>query len=126
MSDYVPELGQAMFGNAWGQHEMSEAASGILEWVMKEIELVFWNVNGKEWDRHEDPRIPGVIFRAYYWGDDEQEAQKANFQVEGDPLEIRWYKHSCRGLSTNIEYTPEQWFDWCKRAIETVRRADIR
>jgi hypothetical protein len=32
--------------------------------------------------------------------------------IDGDPQQIRWYKHAGRGQSCALEYTPEQWIAW--------------
>lgn len=38
--------------------------------------------------------------------------------------EIRWYKHPGRGMSVNVDWSPDQWSQWFMQAIEQIREAD--
>ncbi|HUU93150.1 MAG TPA: hypothetical protein VM238_18305 [Phycisphaerae bacterium] len=66
---YVPELGQAVFGAAWSEHEMPDFASALLETLLVMVGNAYWNREQKDWDWLVDPKIPGIEFRPYYWGD---------------------------------------------------------
>lgn len=57
-----PELGQLVFGNPIGAYESPDWVDALVNAVLNEIERVFWNKNQREWNRFEDPRIPGVEF----------------------------------------------------------------
>jgi hypothetical protein len=79
MSNYAPEVGQLLFGNMPGDFSAGDLGEACLQAVLSEIERVFWNRNQRQWDRHEDPAIPGITFRPYSWADcdcgyDEREA----------------------------------------------------
>ena len=126
MSEYTPEAGQALFGCPRGQYSVPDYGCALLEWLMKETERIFWNREQREWDRYEDPRIPGNIFRAYYWGEDDRIAALPNYTIDGDPLEIRWYKHSWRGLTATHEYTPAQWVAWFTLALAHIHKEGQR
>jgi len=66
---YEPELGQAVFGNPSGEYKCPEFVDALLNYLCQEISRVYWNVNQKEWDEYENPRIPNIEYRPYYWGD---------------------------------------------------------
>lgn len=113
-----PEIGQLLTGNPWGEFDCPHWCTALVHEIVREIERVFWNKNQRKWDHREDPRIPGIEFRPYYWGDDETEAYKSNL-AHGN-IEVRWYKHPGRGMSLNVDATTEQiisWFDAVIRAI---------
>ena len=119
---YEPEIGQAVYGNPWGEFKASLQVEAFLAYILVEIERVFWNKNQKEWDRYEDPKIPNIEYRPYYWGEDEEMA-KPNFKFED--VEIRWYKYPGRGMSVNKEMTDKEWHQWRYRCIDTIRKANI-
>lgn len=123
MSIYQPELGQMMFGNPTGQYEVPNYADALIrDLIHNDIDTVFWNINQRKWDEYDDPAIPGVVFRQYWWGDENApEAALPNFAFRG--VEIRWYKHPGRGMSCNQNLTPAQWAEWyeeCHKAIWTA------
>ncbi len=114
----IPELGQLAFGNPWGEHACPQWVDALVRELLREIERVYWNKNQCVWDRRADPRIPGVEFRPYYWGDDEVEQAKPN--LKHGEIEVRWYKHPMRSSSLNVEPRPEvilPWFDSVLAAI---------
>lgn len=120
-----PELGQLMFGNPTGDYGTKPFADALVDGLLNEIGRVFWNVNQKEWDRFEDPKIPGLTYHPYYWGDDETESKKPNLAFDFSPQEIRWYKHPGRGQSCTLEWTPTEWADWYEKALNLICKADI-
>lgn len=121
---YMPELGQAMFGNPTGWFEIPPFAEALILSFLDEIDRVFWNVNQKEWDRHEDPKIKGLVFRPYYWGGNEEEEEKPNLVFDFSPQEIRWYKHPGRGMSCTNAYSNQEWIDWYDKGMSIIRGAD--
>lgn len=125
MSDlYEPELGQLCFGNPCGAYDAGDIGRACLEYVLSEVERVYWNRNQRQWDYYVDPGLPGIAFRPYYWGDIEEEAEKPNLTVDGSDIEIRWYKHPCRGTTTQRPVTPDEWPAWLSKALELVRATD--
>ena len=66
---YEPEVGQMLFGCASGPYEMSQIGDACLQAVMEELGRVYGNRHQRSWNREDDPRITGLIFRPYYWGD---------------------------------------------------------
>jgi len=121
MSDQL-ELGQMAFGNPPGDYPCPEWVDALVAEILHEIHRVYWNNNQREWGMYEDPQIPGVEYRPYYWGDDEDDAAKPNLK-HGD-IEVRWYKHPGRGTSLNVEPQPERMIAWFESAMACVRRAD--
>lgn len=120
------ELGQMVFGNPTGAYGMPLYADALLESLLSEIERVFWNTKQKEWDRFDDPEIPGVTFHPYYWGDDLEKSSLPNFLSDLFPAqEIRWYKHPGRGTSCTVEYTPAQWVEWYTAVHSQINKADV-
>ena len=118
------ELGHLLFGHCEG-YEMPDYAAALVCAIVDKIETVFWNRNQYEWDRREDPRVPGLTFRPYYWGDDDSEAALPNLVLEGwQDQEIRWYKHVGRDMMCTHNYTPDMWVKWFDAALATVRAAD--
>lgn len=123
MSD-APELGQIAFhAGTIGTHPCPDWVDALVRDLLDEIDRVFWNQHQREWDRHEDPKIPGVEFRPYYWGDDEVEAARPNLAHAG--IEVRWYKHPMRGSSLNVDAEPAAmlaWFASARAAIHAHER----
>lgn len=76
--------------------------SAILDKIESELSRCYWNKYQKE--MLSPFKNTGEIYsnntftvRAFYWGEDEEYANLPNFEYEG--LEVRWYKHSGRGLT---------------------------
>ena len=107
------ELGQALFGNPVGEYDMPEYATALLHTLLHQMEIEFWKREQKNWERYEDPQIPGIVYRPYCWcncGDEhtpECPARLSNFEYDG--VEIRWYKYPGRGMTCNKELTPNEW-----------------
>lgn len=118
------EIGQLAFGNPWGDHACPQWCAALVRDILREIGRVFWNRNQREWDLIQDPAIPGIEFRPYYWGDDETEASRPNFKHKD--VEVRWYKHPMRGSSLNVAPDPATMIPWFESAIAAVRAADRR
>ena len=121
MSDDI-ELGQAIYGNPTGEHPCPRWVDALVAEIIDDIDRVFWNKNQREWNQCEDPRIPGVEFRPYFWGDDDAEAAKPN--LKHGAIEVRWYKHPGRGTSLNVAATPEVIIPWFDSAIAAIDAAD--
>ena len=116
-----PELGQIAFGNPTGDFGTEEWQDALLDYLLEEIDRIYWNKNQRKWNR-QDPEFKGVIFNPYYWGEDEKEASKPNFKIKGMSLEIRWYKYPGRGQSVNAEFSKEEWLEWFNKALEVIRK----
>lgn len=121
---YKPELGQLCFGNPWSSVACPEYIAAGLEYLAREIERVEWNIG------QEGYTAPGsncgveyitaeFEMRDYYWGEDQEMAQKPNFKC-GD-LEIRWYKRLGRGMSMNRPIDANEFFQKLDRCLNCLR-----
>ena len=117
-------LGQIMHGNPPGNYETMNYQDALIESLLGNIDRVFWNRYQKEWDRHEDPKMVGVEFRPYFWGDDEMEASKPNLKFIFSEQEVRWYKHPGRGVTVTLDWTPELWVNWYESAYQLIDAND--
>lgn len=119
-------LGQIMYGNPVGNYETKNYQDALVLSLLDEIERVHWNKYQEEWNRHNDPKLVGVEFNHYFWGDDEIEAAKPNLKFIFSEQEIRWYKHPGRGMTVTIDWTPEQWVQWYENAYQLINANDER
>lgn len=115
-----------MYGNPPGNYETKNYQDALVLSLLDEIERVAWNKHQEEWNRHDDPKLVGVEFRPYYWGDNEEEAAKPNLKFIFSDQEIRWYKHAGRGMTVTIDWTPEQWVQWYENAYQLINANDDR
>jgi len=118
MNDYKPELGQMIFGCPYATYEPGPLGEAALRYVLHEIKRVYGNREQMDWDEHTDPGIPGIVFRPYYWGDDETQQTLPNF--ESAEVEIRWYKNPWRGVSVAKDMQPTDWDAWLRETLRCV------
>ncbi len=126
---FQPEIGQMLFGGNQlvGAHDLPNIAEAAVQYLMSRIEIVFWNINQREWDRWEDPKIAGIHYRAWRQDDESEDAEKPNFAVDGfEKVQIRWYKHVGRSMNCTVELTPNEWSQWTDKALEYIRKAQSR
>ena len=116
------ELGQMAFGNPTGDYGTPEFVDALVDYLLNEIERVYWNKYQQEWNREDDPMLKGVIYNSYYWGDDEKEANKPNLAFQGLKQEIRCYKHFGRGQSSSLKYTEKSWRGWFDKAVGIINQ----
>lgn len=122
---YEPELGQAMFGQPYKQHEVPEIWDAALSFLRAELDRVMWNREQRQYDspfgntanRFE---CPAFIVEAYSWDDDYE--QPFNFKWKG--VEISWYKYLGRGMSANADLAPDQAAEMLTECLAAVRDLD--
>jgi hypothetical protein len=118
-----PELGQAFFGNPWAEYDCPQWVDALVRELLANIERAFWNKHQRHWDHYEDPKILGIEFRPYYWGDDEHEANLPNLS-HAPPgqaaIEVRWYKHPMRSATLNVEPKAEAMIAWFESAMQAI------
>lgn len=119
-------LGQLMYGNPTGRFETKNYQDALIESLLNEIERIHHNLYQEEWNRWGDPKLVGVEFRPYYWGDDPEEAAKPNLKFIFSDQEIRWYKHACRGATVTIDWTADEWVQWYENAYQLINANDER
>lgn len=125
---------QAFMGGVWCHYACDDFIEALFDKVLDEIKRVHWNVYQHQWgpswhyDQIEDPYIPGILFTRYYDGceceDEPRHAPECrhvrpNFQHED--VQFRWYKYPGRGMSTNKDWTPEEWRAWLLRCLTTIK-----
>lgn len=105
-----------------------EYVVALVERIADEVARLEWNRTQQEWAsplQNTGARWSNDTFsmRAYYWGDDEAEADVPNFKC-GD-IEIEWYKHVRRGALINRTITPDEavaMFDRCMASLAEMDR----
>lgn len=109
------ELGQIVHGNPTGDYHVEPYIHALILYLIEE-EI--------DWCGYYDPKIKGLTIRAYYRGDDPEEAAKPNLVFDFSPQEIRWYKHPRRGMTYTLDWTPQQWVEWFNKALEVINSED--
>lgn len=119
----------------WCRYSADDFVEALFSAILDEIKRVHWNVFQHQWgpswhaDQVEDPMIPGISFVRYYDGcecEDESEHRpdcrhsKPNFQHED--VQFRWYKYPGRGMSTNKDWSADEWRAWFGRCLATIRQ----
>ena len=132
MSEYKPELGQMCFGSPPGRYAIPEYACACFEYLLAEIRRVFGNARQRVWDEYEDPEIPGIEWRPYYWSDcvcpedgphrPDCPACLPNFKAFG--AEIRWYKYPGRGMSCDVDWDERRWRVWFDACLAQIRAGE--
>lgn len=98
-----------------------------LDKIDEEMHRLYWNEYQAEYDSpflNTGNTYTNDTFqvRSYYWGNDENIMSWPNFRYKD--LEVRWYKHSNRGLTAtkNSELTLDFLADMINDCIESLRR----
>ena len=120
--NYVPELGQACFGQPTEAYALPDWVESMFDGIMCEVERVAWNVNQREFCDSEPCDFGPVHFRPYSW-DDEADAGP-NFWHDDSSIRIRWYKHPGRGMSCNEQPSPSDWIKWHDAVMVAIRQVD--
>lgn len=129
---------QAAYGT-WLRFECDDFVEALLDKILEEIKRVHWNVYQHQWevtwhgDSIEDPEIPGIIFTRYYDGcpcEDEPEHRpdcrhmRPNLQFED--VMFSWYKYPGRGMSSNKDWSSDEWRSWFDRCLKQIRKFDYK
>jgi len=122
MSEYEPELGQAVFGQPYKEYEISNLLYAALQRIDTELDRVMGNVTQKEYhspfaNSGNDFKCDAFEVHAYSW--DETIEQEYNFKWRD--IEISWYKYLGRGMSVNRVMSNDyiaQMLDDCLLALE--------
>jgi hypothetical protein len=124
MSKHEPE---------YKNYDLPEYVIAMFEYVINELDRVYFNINQKERELYDEYNIEGIEYRDYFWcnydhGDsacntcDEKFCEKPNFEFDG--VKIYWYKYIGRGMSCNIEQSSDKWVIWFNKLIEHIRSKD--
>jgi hypothetical protein len=58
--------------------------------------------------------------RPYYWGDEDDEIEKPNFEIPSENFSISWYKYPFRTSESNVKITPSLWNDLIQKCIKSL------
>jgi hypothetical protein len=105
--NYVPELGQEVFGQPHKKFEVSRIVDAALCMIRDQLDIIMWNIEQR--DCPSPFGNTGTSFKcdtfevhAYSWGDDDQP-----FNFKWRDIEISWYKYLGRGMSANTDIAPD-------------------
>lgn len=84
---------------------LPEYARALFMVIQEKIGRVSWNRKPEQREGGFDPETEGITWRPYCWNDESPETELPNL-VSGE-VKIRWYKYPGRGLSCNVDWTPE-------------------
>ena len=121
---YEPELGQMAFGQPWKEYEVPEIWVAALSHLSDELGRAMWNRSQVEYhspfgNTGERFDCPAFSAHAYSWSDDDQ---KWNFKWRD--VEISWYKWLGRGMSANMQLTPDMAAEMLVECLHAVRALD--
>jgi hypothetical protein len=127
MKKYIPELGQASFGQPPKEFECPEYVVALLEKIESLLSKVMWNLKQKEYDSpfsNTGNKFKNKTFKveAYNWN--ESITQKYNFKWED--VEISWYKYLGRGSSINQKITKTKAIRMFNECIKSIRDIDYK
>lgn len=121
--EYTPELGQMFFGQQHQHYVVPPIMDAALEAIDAELCRAMWNIHQREYvspfrnTAASFKDIPAFQVEAYSW--DEDYEQPWNFKC-GD-LEISWYKYLGRGMSANMEISPDMAATVLQTCVDAIR-----
>jgi len=129
------ELGNMLFGNSRGKYPIEDRET---------YQNIFWKYFDPFFDYHMYPLAGGGreyegefltelggyendVFMAnpYYWGEDEEIAERPNFIYKPKGIEISWYKYPLRDAYWNVEMTPEEFDAMCRACVKSMADNNI-
>lgn len=122
---YRPEIGQFLFGQPSQEYAVPEIMEAVFNLIRDRLDSVMWNIHQKEYDSPFSNN--GTAFKnetfeveAYSWN--EEVEQPYNFAWRD--LRVSWYKHCMRGLSANMEITPDMAAECLSDCLRSLERLD--
>lgn len=120
---YTPEVGQALFGQPHQEFEVPPIMEAALAYIRNRLDTVMWNANQEVYASpfgNTGNSFKNDVFEvvAYSWADDEQP-----YNFAWKDLRISWYKWAGRGMSANINVTPEiaaECLEDCLRSLDAM------
>lgn len=128
--NYEPEMGQYLFGQPHQEFEVPEIMDAALKFIAKRLDVLMWNIHQKIYDSpfsNTGSSYVSPVFEVHAYSWDEDEKQEYNFKW--NDLKISWYKYLGRGMSANMEITPDlasECLKACLRHIEEEQKAEDR
>lgn len=120
------ELGNLIFGNSRGDYVLDRET--FQDTFHEFLETIGFSIYGHPETEElcEKLDYDGLfendvfIIRPYYWGDDDEEAEKPNFVYKPGNVEISWYKYALRDAYCSHDLTIEQFksmLDDCAKSM---------
>ena len=126
---HLPELGNLLFGNSRGNYPIEDR---------RQWEDVFWKYFEDYFDYHgyymkekEDPEHTTerggyendvFLIEPYFWGEDEEIAEKPNFVFKHTGIEVQWYKYPFRDAYCNEKVSLREADMMFKICAESMRK----
>ena len=114
------ELGQMLFGNPTQEYPVPRE-----KWMSGPFQILIDTITEKTGDKNfiYSPDFSNDFFtiRSYYWwGEDEEEMDKPNFEVPSENFSLTWYKYPFRGSYSSEKLNPKRWNDLIQKCIKSV------
>lgn len=113
------ELGQILFGNPTQEYLVPRE-----KWVQGPFEVLMNAILEKTGDKNfiYAPNFSNDFFtiRSYYWGDDEDEMNKPNFEVPSENFKLSWYKYPFRGSYSSEKLNSVRWNFIVQKCIQSL------
>lgn len=117
------ELGNFIFGNSRGDIQVNRDWEEDFHYLLEDIgftsygyidtkKLKPWEQTDKDGSKYFENDL--IIVRPYYWGEDDEVAEKPNFVFKPRQFEMSWYKYPLRDAYMNQELTKEEFLDILK------------
>lgn len=108
MSEFQPEIGQALFGQPHQMHTVPDIWDAALCYLRESLDRVMWNREQREYaspfcNTGNSFECPTFKVDAYDWDDE----RKQPFNFKWRHVEISWYKYLGRGMSANVKLSPD-------------------
>ena len=117
------ELGQMLFGNPTEEFPVPRQS-----WMSGPFQILMDAITEKtgEKDYGYTPNFSNDFFtiRSYYWGDDEDEMEKPNFEIPSENFSLTWYKYPFRGSYSSEKLTPKRWNDLIQKCIKSLEETN--
>ena len=116
------ELGNMVFGNSRGTYVI-ERESVYEAAFMEFLKRNGFSCRGAYNDEYDVFENDTFVVRPYYWGDDEDEAEKPNFKYKPDGFEIRWYKYPMRDAYSNQDVSVAEFAQILAKCEQSMKEA---
>ena len=129
MKKYVPELGQALFGQPTRKYPASNLLEAALVQIDNELSRAMWNNAQKEYPSpfgNTGNSFVCDVFEVYAYSWNKDIPQPYNFRWRD--VDVSWYKYLGRGMSVNQELTNDKisaMLDECLIAVKNMDRTDL-
>lgn len=125
MSEYTPELGQSIFGQAHKQYDVPVIWDAALSFLREELSCIMRNIHQTDYSNPfgntgNEFSCPVFKIEAYSWDD----AYEQPFNFKWEDVEISWYKYLGRGMSANKELSPDLAATMLAECLEACRQID--